>query len=251
MKRQKIKYGLYFLITVLSYTGCTQNAIDAFNDGNSLFFFRGEANSKGHTQMDSMSYSFFLSKSLQIDTLWVDVQLTGIPSGMNRPIPIGQANAGQAGAAVAGTHYVAFNDPGISDRIVMPANQVKASIPIILKRTADMDAAEFRLDLTLTANEYFITGIKNRTSYTVKITAQAIKPALWDNANSFKSVFGDWGQEKMRFIIDYVEYSDFDEIPNNDYRTYLRIKARAKLAEYEAEHGPLYEADNVTRVIFP
>ena len=79
----------------------------------------------------------------------------------------------------------------------------------------------------------------------------AVKPALWDVANSYLSIFGPWGQAKMKFIIDYVEYSDFDIVLTTDYRVYLALKAKAKLAEYELANGPLYEADGVTRVIFP
>ena len=99
-------------------------------------------------------------------------------------------------------------------------------------------------------NEYFIQGIKDRVVYVLKITGKATKPANWDSPNSYLATFGEWGQEKMRFIIDYVGYNTFDETLITDYRYYLQLKAREKLAEYEAVKGPIYEADG-TRVTFP
>jgi hypothetical protein len=239
------------ILSALLLGSCQEKVVNKFESDNSLFFFRGSSNSKGLAQIDSLSYSFFLAGSAVEDTTWLDVYLTGFPSDRDRTIPLVQTNAGQPGAAVEGIHYVPFNDPGMVSKLILPANKVWVSIPIVIKRTSEMDTQEFRLDMSITSNEFFVTGIKDRTDYTLKITALAVKPALWDNLNSFLSIFGTWGQVKMRFIIDYVGYSEFDVIPNVDYRTYLRLKAKAKLAEYEAVNGPLYELDGVTRVIFP
>ena len=145
---------------------------------------------------------------------------------------------------------MAFDNSYVASRMVMPANEVVATIPIIMTRTSEMDTKEFRLDLEIMPNEYFVQGIKDRTKYTVKITAKATKPVKWDAPNSYKATFGEWGQEKMRFIIEYVGYNTFDEDLITDYRYYLQLKAREKLAEFEALNGPIYEADG-TRVEFP
>ncbi len=252
MKIKTIKYSFLLLALAVMSAACQEKMVNKFDSESSLFFFRGTSNSKGDPQQDSVSFSFFLSENSVVEEIiWVDVQLTGMPSDKDRPLPIVQTNVGQPGAAVAGTHYVAFNDPSIATQIVMPANKVSVAIPVKVKRTPEMNTAEFRLDLAITTNDYFIAGIKDRTSYTIKITAQAVKPALWDVANSYLSIFGPWGQEKMKFIINYVEFSDFDQVLTTDYRVYLAIKAKTKLAEYELAHGPLYEADGITRVIFP
>ena len=252
MTNKVIKYSFSLLAFVLLLASCQEKVVNLFDEESSLFFFNGAKNSKGTPQVDSVSYSFFLAKSTTLqDTVWVDVQLTGLPSDKDRVLPIVQTNIGQPGAAIAGTHFVAFTDPKVASRMIMPANKVSVAIPIIVKRTAEMNTAEFRLSLAITTNDYFVAGIKDRTNYVVKITAMAVKPALWDVANSYLSIFGPWGQVKMKFIIDYVEYSYFDQVLNTDYRIYLKVKAKAKLAEYELANGPLYEADGITRVIFP
>jgi hypothetical protein len=252
MINKVIKYSFSLLALMLTLAACQEKLVNTFEDESSLFFFRGSSNSKGVPQVDSISYSFFLAESSATeDTVWVDVRLTGLPVNTDRPIPIVQTNDGQPGAAAAGIHYIAFDDPEVASMMVMPANKVSVALPVVVKRTAEMNTAEFRLDMAITTNDFFVEGIKGRTVYTVKITAMAVKPALWDVANSYLSIFGPWGQEKMKFIIDYVEFSDFDQVLTTDYRVYLALKAKAKLAEYEQAHGPLYEADGITRVTFP
>ena len=252
MTIKMIKYGFLFMLSMLTLVACKENEIETFEDESSLFFFRSiySTNSKDAPQLDSTSYSFFLGGAIQVDTVWLDVLLTGMPSGEARSLLIVQSNAGEPDAAIAGVHYVAFDNSYVASRMVMPANEVVATIPIIMTRTSEMDTKEFRLDLEIMPNEYFVQGIKDRTKYTVKITAKATKPLKWDAPNSYKATFGEWGQEKMRFIIEYVGYNTFDEDLITDYRYYLQLKAREKLAEFEALNGPIYEADG-TRVEFP
>ncbi len=252
MKIKAIKYSLLILTIITGISSCQEKIVNKFEGESSLFFFRGASNSKGAPQTDSVFYSFFLTESNKNeDTVWVDIMLTGLPSVTDRVLPVVQTNTAEAGAAQAGIHYVAFDDPSYSKYLILPANRVSVALPVIVKRTPEMLTSEFRLDMEITTNEHFIAGIKDRTNYSVKITAMAVKPALWDVANSYLSIFGPWGQAKMKFIIDYVEYSDFDQVLTSDYRIYLALKAKAKLAEYESANGPLYEADGVTRVTFP
>ena len=124
-----MKYGFFFFISVLAFVACQENEISTFDNESSLFFFRDiyNNNSKGTPQLDSTSYSFFLAGSIQIDTVWLDVLLTGSPSAQDRPFRIVQSNVGEPGAAVAGTHYVAFDDPEMVKRMVMPANKVSVA----------------------------------------------------------------------------------------------------------------------------
>lgn len=158
-----MKYGFFFFISVLAFVACQENEISTFDNESSLFFFRDiyNNNSKGTPQLDSTSYSFFLAGSIQVDTVWLDVLLTGSPSDQDRPFRIVQSNVGEPGGAVAGTHYVAFDDPEMVKRMVMPANKVSVALPVIMTRTPQMDTEEYRLDMEILPNEYFIQGIKD------------------------------------------------------------------------------------------
>ena len=144
MVNKIMKYGFFFFISVLAFVACQENEISTFDNESSLFFFRDiyNNNSKGTPQLDSTSYSFFLAGSIQVDTVWLDVLLTGSPSAQDRPFRIVQSNVGEPGAAVAGTHYVAFDDPEMVKRMVMPANKVSVALPVIMTRTPQMDALQ-------------------------------------------------------------------------------------------------------------
>ena len=61
--------------------------------------------------------------------------------------------------------------------MVMPANKVSVALPVIMTRTPQMDTEEYRLDMEILPNEYFIQGIKDRVVYVLKITGKATKPA--------------------------------------------------------------------------
>lgn len=249
MKNKIITCGLCLLVTGLVFSGCEERIVEKFDTDPSLYFFEGY-NLEGEEQEGSFSYSFFYSGSdVMQDTLWIDVRLTGFTSDEDRPISLVQINDGDS-AAVAGEHYIAFDDPVMQEALVMPANENAVLIPIIMKRTADMETNEFFLDFELVDNDYFVPGLIEHSTFSVTITAMAVKPPAWDYYYDY--AFGEWGQEKMRFLIDYVNYTDFSTPINSyDLYRYYNLKARAALEAYEAENGPIYESDGVTRVIFP
>ncbi|MDR1719531.1 MAG: DUF4843 domain-containing protein [Dysgonamonadaceae bacterium] len=256
MTTKFLKYSVFLPIICLLLTACEEQVVNKFDDAPSLFFYRGENNAKGSIQRDSVNYSFFLAGSRTVDTVWVDVRLTGSLSPQERPLPIVQTNAGEENAAVAGRDYEAFDTPAAMAAMVMPANSIFAAVPIIVKRTDLMNSTEYRLDLAITSNEYFVAGFDGRQAYTIKITAMASQPAMWENttSNGYFQTFGAWGQEKMRFIIDYVGYADFDQTLTGttytDIRRFYNMKARRALTDYLLTHDPLFEADG-TEVVFP
>ena len=257
MTNKIIKYGLLLLMAGAIFTACEEKVVYKFDDAPSLYFYRNQytANSEGVMQYDSIGYSFFLAGSAQETEIWLQVDLTGKPSAQDRKITITQSNAGEPGAAVAGTHYVAFDDARIAEYMVMPANATSTVIPLILTRTTSMDTEEYRIVMEITANDNFTQGTKQwsggQRSFIVNVTAKISKPIAWDR--NYDNTFGEWGAEKMRFLIDYVGYTDFEYNIGYDteYRYFWNITAKTALAEYEALHGPLYEADGITQVTFP
>ncbi len=251
-----LKYGLLLPVAGLLLTACEEQILNKFEAAPSLWFYRGANNSKGAIQRDSVNYSFFLAGSKTVDTVWVEVRLTGALSDQARPLPIVQTNQEGVNPAVAGIHYEAFDHPDIAPKMVMPANKTSVAVPIVVKRTPQMDDTEFRLDLAIATNDYFTYGLEGMQTYTVKITAVASQPAMWENlsTNGYFVTFGAWGQEKMRFLIDYVGYTRFDETltGNNllDIRRFYNLKARQAMADYLLTHPALFEANN-TEVTFP
>ncbi len=253
MMSKILKYGLLLPVAGLLLTACEEQTLNKFEASPSLWFYRGSSNIKGQAQRDSVNYSFFLAGSKTVDTVWLDVRLTGPLADYDRPLAIEQTNQDGVNAAVAGRDYEAFDSPDLAAKMVMPANSVSVAIPIVVKRTAQMNDTEYRLDLALGTNDYFVTGLVDMQTYTIKLTAMASQPANWNTTlnNGYTRAFGPWGQEKMRFLIDHIGYTDFDDtLSDIDLQYFYNLKARNAMTEYLLTHSPLKEADG-TEVTFP
>ena len=251
-----INKTLKLLLVSILLGACEEKVVDQIEDASTLYFYRNmyTANNMGIIQYDSIDYSFFLAGSIQETEIWLQVNLTGNISTEEREFSIVQTNVNEVGAAVAGTHYIAFDDERMKPYMSLPANATSTMIPIILTRTGTMDDNSFKLALAIEPNENFVEGIKEGNigsqSFIINVTAEVMQPVTWDR--NYDYTFGTWGEEKMKFLIDHVGFSDFEiDMSNLEARYYWNLKAKTALAEYEAEYGPLYEADNITRVTFP
>lgn len=230
------------IVGLLLLGSCEKQHPGDYNDGGRIYFYN-----EPKVQQDSINVSFFAAMGgNKYDTVWIDVRAMGYPADQDRPLNLQILNEGEEGAAVAGKHYVGFDDPGMKPRICMPAGEVKTNIPVVWIKDPSLNTSEVRLELSLEANEYFQRGYEPWCQFVVTATAKAVQPFLWDTW--WKTYFGDWGPRKMEFIILYVGFNEFDEIPS-DYALcpYLQGKAKQKLKEYnenpENEDAPLTEED--------
>jgi hypothetical protein len=212
MKNRMIKYSIPLL--ALAFAACEEKVVNQFDDAPSLFFNRTNYT---NAQNDSTSYSFFLAPGATMeDTVWLDVRLSGLPTEQDRTLPLVQLNIGDSMAAVVGTHYALPANP------IMPALAVSVNVPVTVKRISEMDTSEFRLELGFIANEHFVLGVKEQATYLVKISAMAVKPVDWDYY--YDMAFGQWSQAKMRFMIDYLKYTAFEQsLDDPNLRTYLNL----------------------------
>ncbi len=212
--------------------GCEQNDALLFEDAARICFLRGE---DGSGQQDSILQSFFVVPEEQVrDTVWVEIALMGFPVDKDRPIKIIQTNQDAEDAAIAGTHYLAFDDVEVKGQVVMKANQVTARIPVIFLRDISLKTEKKRLEMTIEENEYFKPGIDADCNFMVQTTELAEMPENWNSA--WKTYFGDWSSQKMWFIVNYLGLDDFEAEYDAGYKKYLKQKAHSKLNEYNATH---------------
>ena len=197
------------LSLLITFGGCDEQEAALYSDEPKISFTRGD---NGYGQQDSVTQSFFLLPSDQLrDTVWVELSLEGTSSTIPRTIKIEQTNVGKVGAAEAGKHYV---DNSLYNEKVA-------------------------IEMTVAKNENFKPGIEENRNFKVTTTAMAEEPSTW---STWQYYFGEWGSVKMKFIIDYVGFSNFEESPETAYRSYLQSKAIKQLEEYNATHDqPLCE----------
>lgn len=229
---KKIWYYLICGMALLAI-GCERNDARVFEGEARVCFLRGE---DGKEQQDSILQSFFFVPETQDrDTVWVEIALMGFPVNEARPLKIVQTNQNAADAAIAGTHYIAFDDVEVKDLMVMGANQVTAKIPVILLRDISLKTGKKRLEITIEENAYFKRGIDANCDFMVQTTELAEKPTSWDSA--WKThYFGEWSSQKMWFIVNYLGLDDFEAEYDTGYKKYLKQKAHSKLNEYNATH---------------
>ena len=200
-----INKTLKLLLVSILLGACEEKVVDQFEDASSLYFYRNmyAANNMGIIQYDSIDYSFFLAGSIQETEIWLQVNLTGNISTEEREFSIVQTNVNEVGAAVAGTHYIAFDDERMKPYMSLPANATSTMIPIILTRTGTMDDNSFKLALAIEPNENFVEGIKEGNigsqSFIINVTAEVMQPVTWDR--NYDYTFGTWGEEKMKFLV--------------------------------------------------
>lgn len=243
MKKHSILYTLTTLLLIGS--SCQEQDMMRYGNDPAIYFAHERLNSN-KVQTDSLNHSFFIYGSdVTFDTVRVLVRTMGMPVDYDRPVRLVQTNAGKPNAAIAGTHYIPFDDPTMVDSCCIPAGEVKRLIPIVLLRDKSLASEEVRLELTLEANEHFRQGIDKWRNFLLTTSDKAVKPSNWDT--SWRLVFGNsWGTEKMRFIIQSTGLTDFDNVPNDySYRTWLGDTAKQALLEYNQAHpdAPLCEAD--------
>lgn len=229
--KKSVKYLVGIGMVVWCLCSCQQQDAEMYVDDPRLFFARGNG---GYGQQDSILHSFFMIPEEEgRDTVFVELKTMGFPVDKIRPVKIIQTNNNEANAAIPGTHYIAFDDPEIVDQFAIAPGEVSAKIPIIFLRDKSLETTKVRLVIAISANDYFNPGIDENRNFMVQTTAMADKPANWDS-----SIFGDWGSKKMWFIVNYVGFTDFDEvISDSAYKDYLKLKVRIKLVEYNQSHA--------------
>ena len=172
----KIKIiSVIFLLVVITI-GCEENSALEYENEPALYF-----ENTTYGQRDSVNHTFFIQPDEQMrDTVFVEILTMGYPADVDRSFVLEQVNVGQPGAAVAGKHFVAFDDPEMVSHLVIPKGSVRKSFPLIVLRDPSLELEEVRIELEIGENEYFKPGIDVWTNFVVKTTAMAVKPKAWD-----------------------------------------------------------------------
>jgi hypothetical protein len=240
MKRFEFICLICLLPLLAAVTGCTQNEMLTYENDPAVYFA-----GTGDAKVDSLNHSFFtLSIETLSDTVWVRVNTMGELSAQDRPVVLVQANAGAEGAAVAGVHYVALDDPDLKPLHSVPAGQEFGDMPVVLLRDESLSDGKVRLELTIAGNDHFRPGMSDKLKFTITTTDQVEKPPAWDTRWYY--AFGTaWGPVKMRFLMSIID-ADWNATPTDmSLLQFYAAFAKQKLLDYNAAHpdNPLKEAN--------
>ena len=174
----------------------------------------------------------------------------GKPSTKDRPFSIAQVMK-EDNDAVAGKHFIAFNDPSLSKYYILKADSVSAIFPVVFLRDKSLASQVYNLHIGIKENSEFKNGFPFYQEKRITISDMLAKPKQWDE-RYINYYFTEWGPVAHQFMID-VTGQPFDDnfiekimsSSDTNYVYYLAEKvARAKV-KYNKEHpdAPLSEAD--------
>lgn len=256
----KIRYA--FLIAfgwlLACFQACKQEYLIYDTEAGINFYFPQATDTLVH-------YSFvYAGSETEYDTVWIQVETIGNLDNSARSVRLNQYETG-ANDAVSGIHYVPFDDIDLQDRLIVPANAPRASLPIILKRDPSLKTGTYILALELVPNEQFKFVNYKRHKMKIQMTDQLAKPNNWAYMANY--VLGTYGPVKHQWLIDHTEHRWDDDFLANElgftssssypgtnanydspYISYFIGKIRALFAAYAQERAdqglePLAEAD--------
>ena len=247
MKRQ-----IFLLLVVAAGLASCEKDLEVYSDPTCRlnFYYDIDAVSDFKPEMARSTYSFvYGNPNLSSDTVWVEVETMGFVADTDRAITIEQVDSTGVDNAVAGKHYVAFNDPQMAKHYFMPARKARTRLPIVMLRDASLKTSTVVLKYRIKANENFVNGYDAYTERVLLFTDQLSEPSKWtygypyygDWTISFADYFGDYGLVKHQFLINETgdkwddEFIDKLMTGDSNYLQYMYRKMAKRLREVNAE----------------
>ncbi|MDR6339591.1 hypothetical protein HNQ91_002642 [Filimonas zeae] len=213
--------------------GCKKDDFYMYSSQPAIYFYSGV----GVNMPDSAAYNFILLPVTQTaDTVYLPVRVQGFSNTADRTISYTVADSS---TAVAGTHYTI-------GKAVLHAGRYVDSIPVYLKRTADMANNTLKLYVQLKPSADLEQGYSNHLVYKLTVTDRVVPPS-W--TYTLSSTFGAYSHVKFRFIVSVLQVTSFTGLLPSQAAA-MATKCKLALVEYEAANGPLID-ENGARVVFP
>lgn len=231
--------GLFFVLAA-----CEKEDIPYYSDVERINF---DYTSMGLSKDTvNIAYGFVTDQYTNID---LELLLTGYAKDYDRVI--GLTITSEDGA-VAGTNYE------IADNVIMPKGEVLISVPLKVLRSEDLMTTGAKSFLVkLVDSDDLVAGLRT----TLFVTVSDDIPDKWIGdegwfMNPISQYFGECSKTKYLFVYEQLGVWDFSSWSYwgmmGDAAKFTPAKRilKEKLAEYEAENGPLVDPKE-GRVTFP
>jgi len=248
------------LIAAAAITSCKQDQYYLYNDVGRLQF--GPEPSRIYTTQYDLAdtlkpYTFYYEDpTVTQDTIYFDIYAIGGTKNTDRTFTLEQEQIPNTLNAVAGTHFIAFNDPKVSKFYTIKAGTIHTKVPIIVLRDVSLKTTTPKLKFKVAINDNFQLGEQNKLWRKIEITDRLSQPAQWTTSFS-QYYFGKYSVIKHSFLIETTnEKWDNDFITNlyavGGLLSYYQTVAKTALIDYNNAHpgNPLTD-ENGDIVVFP
>ncbi|MBB2147388.1 DUF4843 domain-containing protein [Pedobacter gandavensis] len=181
---------LFFLVFIPFFMGCEKQP-QLFEESDGLYF---------GTASPNFYYSFAKFPRKLIDTIQIPINVFGNAAGTERAISIENIKSAEF-EAVEGVHFKLLSD------VKIPANAFKATVPVAVYRTPELETKGLKFKLAINKNAAFPgTGITSQQEVTVNLT-YIQQPASWGTLTGnpfagYSANFGSWTKTKYKLILD-------------------------------------------------
>lgn len=206
---------IFYILTAsfcLGTMGCQEDEALLFQDVARVQFTSG---------VEDYPYSFiWLDKSQESAVVKLPILVTGGPVNVERTVNVTQVeeydvtyeydNKGyvidstvtpKPNPAVAGVHYVPFNDSEAQALLKVKAGVVNDSLAVILKRDVSLETQKFRLRLRLEASDDLQVGESKYLERTIIFSDMLEKPSEWYNYSGAYYYLGNYSVPKHELMI--------------------------------------------------
>lgn len=145
---------------------------------------------------------FYYPSSKNVDTVFIRLMVRGDAPTEKAYIKLVQdsSSASDVAVAVAGKHYVSFDDPKLKeDYYFIEAGQLEKTIPIIILRDISLQMKTCQLDFHIEDSELLKAGSTTNNKARITISDQLTRPTEWSLWGFF---LGNYGRVKHQFVID-------------------------------------------------
>ncbi|WMI64170.1 DUF4843 domain-containing protein [Aestuariibaculum sp. YM273] len=240
---------------LLAFMSCAEDEIPLFDATSSNIYFEWakEGRENESETLDSLDVSFAFELPTVTDSLInVPVKIQGYTADFDRIINL-KVLADES-TAIEGVHYQMPNS------VVLPADSVRAYIPVSLFRDASLKDGPVSLKFQLSENQYFNTDIYTTEEYynvdrelsftEFEFTFSDIltKPAYW--SAFFDYYPGTWSAKKIYLLAELTgtDVEVFATMPSLPQIFAFTRTLRDYLAAQKAAGTPVYEEDGVTEM---
>ncbi len=180
MKRFIHKYSLLCLgVAAIWCSSCSKDGYVQYDaDYASLrFIYTARGN-------DSIVYSFALYPDKEEDIVEIPFKLIGLVSGKTREVKV---------EVVKEETTAKENDNFVVETSELPADSLKATLKIRVKKTPDLEDRDLNVKFRLGSNDHFAKAPVEENMYRIVLTNRLSEPKGWP--------FGDYSHVKHQFVI--------------------------------------------------
>lgn len=251
----------YIILTIfmISSLACEEEYM-SFQDVPRIQF--GTSTTKGYLTnttpaalIDTMkNYSFVYAKpDITQDSVFFDIYITGGPVNYDREFKLVQIKEPNAVNAEPGKHYMAFDNPDVSQNYRIKAGKVHSRFTVVVLRDESLKTQIVALRFTVEENQYFKLGENHSLWRKTYFSDLLSRPQAWGKIEGY---IGKYSQVKHRFMIE-VSGNKWDEhyisivSPSYMELTFWTQFFRVELQKYNKAHpdAPLTD-ENGKRVYF-